>query len=115
MVSESSFWEEALDFLEEDLDFFEEAMLGAVSGVWTEEAFDFFVWTEEAFDFFEEALDCFEETVLLDATVWSSWGFFEDATVSCVWTERSSLAVSSGVGLSVTKKSLWMNSSPYTS
>jgi hypothetical protein len=77
MVSESSFWEGALDFLEEDLDFLEEAMLGAVSGVWTEGVFDFFVWTEEAFDFFEE-------TVLLDPTVVSSWGFFEDAKVPWV-------------------------------
>ena len=98
MVSESSCLEEELVFLEEDLDFLEEAMLGAVSGVWTEEALDFF-----------------EETVLLDATVWSSWGFLEEATVPCVLTERSSLTGSSGVWFSVTKKSLWMNSAPYTS
>ena len=89
MVSEPLFWEDALEFREEDLDFLEETMLGAVSGVWT-----------------EEALDCFEEIVRLDATVVSSLGFFEDATVPCVLTERSSLTGSSLVGFSVTKKSL---------
>ena len=47
MVSESSCLEEDLVFLEEELDFFEEAMLGAVSGVSTEEAF--ISWRKQSF------------------------------------------------------------------